>query len=686
MQQQQRRQRHNALVSAAAVAAIALAAQVRAGQLFSFEDAETVTVTTPAGDRTWLGGIADDNLAYQRTEGTLTRYDPNQGYIWGNSFESDSQHQGLAGLQDHTRSTIGATDGSYSMKVHDPTGGFKWGTQILFNNPTDSRFIELTTSTKIMVDQSTPGGDPSLPTYQVGFGAVNYAAGFIDSYNTSGAGTNYQFASGPASQTALTTQTYIFPIGEQMRFVAGSLWPSLTNFVILHFNTNSPSGQPADYYYDNFRVINEDVVTRPTWKAPIAAGGSWTDAANWDNGVPNGVGAQAIFYGRNATNGTAALSSNVTVPSAISVGSLIFDAQITSYQFSGASGSVTSPNDLPAIVNYTLTGPGSLTFDVASGIAELYTIAGNQTINVPVTVNDSMRIDTTAGFGPDNNPNLPGGGRFTNLPRPSLTFGQPVTVAAGTTLRTSGAGSVTFNGAINAGSAALLFNGGRINVGANVTADSLTVAPAARLTVTTGGNRVVRTNSLTIGNGSLSSTVDLTNNKLIVDYTGTSPLPDIKAKITSAYNAGAWTGPGLTTSAGDAQHFALGYGESSAVFTSFPATFGGQQVDNTAVLVTYTRYGDADLNGTVNLSDFNRLASNFGTTGKVWTQGDFNYDGTVNLGDFNLLAGNFGLSAAGSEVTPQDWANLAAAVPEPSLLILSGVPALAGMRRRRRAC
>ena len=56
----------------------------------------------------------------------------------------------------------------------------------------------------------------------------------------------------------------------------------------------------------------------------------------------------------------------------------------------------------------------------------------------------------------------------------------------------------------------------------------------------------------------------------------------------------------------------------------------------------------------------------------------------MNLGDFNLLAGNFGLSAAGSEVTPQDWANLAAAVPEPSALILTGVPALAGMWMRRR--
>jgi len=39
----------------------------------------------------------------------------------------------------------------------------------------------------------------------------------------------------------------------------------------------------------------------------------------------------------------------------------------------------------------------------------------------------------------------------------------------------------------------------------------------------------------------------------------------------------------------------------------------------------------------------------------------------VNLADFNVLAANFGLSAAGPEVTPQDWAQLGPSVPEPLL-------------------
>jgi autotransporter-associated beta strand protein len=179
--------------------------------------------------------------------------------------------------------------------------------------------------------------------------------------------------------------------------------------------------------------------------------------------------------------------------------------------------------------------------------------------------------------------------------------------------------------------------------------------------------------------------LDLGDNDLVVDWTSASPIPIVRGLIASGYNGGTWDGDGIVSSQANASSFGLGYGESSDVFTSFPATFSGQQVDNTAVLVRFTRYGDANLDGTVNLGDFNALAANFGATGAtVWTQGDFNYDGNVNLADFNLLAANFGLSAAGPTVTPEDWAALGAAVPEPTGLTLLGIGAGLVLRRRRR--
>jgi hypothetical protein len=66
----------------------------------------------------------------------------------------------------------------------------------------------------------------------------------------------------------------------------------------------------------------------------------------------------------------------------------------------------------------------------------------------------------------------------------------------------------------------------------------------------------------------------------------------------------------------------------------------------------------------------------------VWSQGDFTYDGIVNLQDFNRLAANFGLSAgADGVVDPEDWAALAAVVPEPGHLGL--IVLLSPMLRRR---
>jgi hypothetical protein len=173
-----------------------------------------------------------------------------------------------------------------------------------------------------------------------------------------------------------------------------------------------------------------------------------------------------------------------------------------------------------------------------------------------------------------------------------------------------------------------------------------------------------------------------------VDYAHGSPSPTstIKDLIREGHNSGAWNGNGIATSLGTVSTHGLGYGEASALNT-IPPIFGN--VDATAVLVRYTRFGDADLNAVVNLDDFNRLAANFGSSSAFWTHGDFNYDTLVNLDDFNRLAGNFGLVASPGGPTPADWAALAAAVPEPSLLWLTAldgvlIPRRPGRNRRPR--
>ena len=67
-------------------------------------------------------------------------------------------------------------------------------------------------------------------------------------------------------------------------------------------------------------------------------------------------------------------------------------------------------------------------------------------------------------------------------------------------------------------------------------------------------------------------------------------------------------------------------------------------------------YGDANLDGVVDVSDFNIWNSNKFTPTAAWCSGDFNADGSVDVSDFNLWNGN----------KFQDVNQRPAAVPEPS--------------------
>jgi len=99
-------------------------------------------------------------------------------------------------------------------------------------------------------------------------------------------------------------------------------------------------------------------------------------------------------------------------------------------------------------------------------------------------------------------------------------------------------------------------------------------------------------------------------------------------------------------------------------------------------VIYVARYGDADLDGDVDLADFNTLASNFGTFGPPWEGGDFNEDGAVNLADFNLLAANFGRDI---EPAPTSIViDFPTSVPEPATAALLPLVALAVRARKGR--
>jgi hypothetical protein len=154
-----------------------------------------------------------------------------------------------------------------------------------------------------------------------------------------------------------------------------------------------------------------------------------------------------------------------------------------------------------------------------------------------------------------------------------------------------------------------------------------------------GGTRTVTFTAVTVsGDGVLN----LNDNAMIVDYATTTPLASIAELLTAGYAGGAWNGVGgiHSTTAGANAGTALGYAEASSLFTVFPATFAGEQVDDSTVLVRYTLAGDANLDRAVNIGDFSLLAAGYNSPAG-WSGGNFNYDADVNIADFSLLASAF---------------------------------------------
>jgi hypothetical protein len=142
------------------------------------------------------------------------------------------------------------------------------------------------------------------------------------------------------------------------------------------------------------------------------------------------------------------------------------------------------------------------------------------------------------------------------------------------------------------------------------------------------------TRSLSInGSGSL----DLNDNDLILDYSGTSPLAAVQGWISAARANGAWTGSGITSSAArdnPAHNTTLGVID-RADYTG--STFDGEPLDTDMVLVKYTYYGDASFDGRVTFDDYVRIDTGFNAQRAGWSNGDFNLDGVVNFDDYVLI-------------------------------------------------
>jgi hypothetical protein len=205
---------------------------------------------------------------------------------------------------------------------------------------------------------------------------------------------------------------------------------------------------------------------------------------------------------------------------------------------------------------------------------------------------------------------------------------------------TASLGSISGTGATSIGGGA----GSALATVTSFSQGSVTINSAGKLIVTPSLTRSTNTaNSLSI-NG--TGTLDLNNHDLLTTTTAAT----VRQYLVAGYNGGNYNGSNggiISTAASNGNgHRALGYASSTDAVAPDVVIPAGK------TLVRYTIPGDADLNQTVNFTDFQTLTTNYNKAGN-WTQGDFNYDGTVNFTDFQILTTNYNasLGATGSVAT-----------------------------------
>ena len=182
---------------------------------------------------------------------------------------------------------------------------------------------------------------------------------------------------------------------------------------------------------------------------------------------------------------------------------------------------------------------------------------------------------------------------------------------------------------------------------------------------------------------------DLGNSDLDVQ---SGNLATVTNQVAQAYHltgGGKWNGGALTATAAeyDSTHLtALGVIQNNQ--GGSPVYSAANPFDGTApgpgdILVRYTWFGDANLDGKVDGSDYSLIDAGYASHGTLtgWYNGDFNYDGNVDGSDYTLIDNDFNnqtvnLSTAAATAQP-------AAVPEPSAIVVTAIFGAACRRRRR---
>jgi hypothetical protein len=199
------------------------------------------------------------------------------------------------------------------------------------------------------------------------------------------------------------------------------------------------------------------------------------------------------------------------------------------------------------------------------------------------------------------------------------------------------------------------------------------LAIAANSTVTATHDLFVGSLSIAGTSGAWTGKLDLAGFDL--DVQGGN-LTQITSQVAQGYNHGTWNNSGgIVSSSAAADTTRLTAlcvilnddGTGKSIYTSFD----GQAVSVDDVLVKQTYYGDANLDGRVDGSDYTLIDNGYANHLTGWFNGDFNYDGVVDGSDYALMDNAF--NNQGAAIGPVKLTAQVAAVPEPGCFLIASV-------------
>jgi fibronectin-binding autotransporter adhesin len=425
----------------------------------------------------------------------------------------------------------------------------------------------------------------------------------------------------------------------------------------------------------------------------IAAGGRLT--------IPSGTFNQAggtlsgSLYIVNGTflfsGGTVNLAASASAPDTLAIGGLVWPASTAA-----TSLAILTSNAVPS-------SEGKI--DVLGGAAANFSLLNPAgTLNISANITDGGLLKSGPG---------------TLLLTGNSTYTGATNVSAGTLVLAAGASLATpsitlqpgtsFNVSGSAAAAAVVVDAGAVlrfpaangSSPAIVHVQSLNLAAGSTTALGTAAAETGRTllviNNLVLAGqtNAWTSGLDLGGNDM--DVTSGS-IATLTNRVRGGYNlaaGGGWNGTtaGIASSAAaaDSRHLtAVGVIQNnqsgSPLFTS-ASPFDGYAPAAGDILLKNTYYGDANLNGKVDGSDYSLIDAGYASHGSLtgWYYGDFNYDGVVDGSDYTLIDNAFNnqsvnlntdatAATSNAQVAP-------AAVPEPAMVLLVAPLFLVGRRR-----